>query len=106
MGLHVAQITSQKGTRQCFDAVTVNAEKVMHLQGYGITRGSDASSELLLARNVVEAIRYRANRLKVWKKGGLLAETPAVVARLRLSGRSGIVDFCNRTVTSSGTAVL
>lgn len=28
MGLHVAQMTSQKGIRQCFDAVTVNAAKV------------------------------------------------------------------------------
>ncbi len=27
MGLHVAQMTSQKGIRQCFDAVTTNAAK-------------------------------------------------------------------------------
>ncbi len=31
MGLHVAQMTSQKGIRACFDAVTTNAAKVMHL---------------------------------------------------------------------------
>ena len=31
MGLHVAQMTSQAGMRQCFDAVTVNAAKVMGL---------------------------------------------------------------------------
>ena len=30
-GLHVAQMTTQKGTRQCFDAVTSKAAKVMHL---------------------------------------------------------------------------
>jgi cytosine deaminase len=39
MGLHVAQMTSQKGIRACFDAVTVNAAKVMHLQGYGLEVG-------------------------------------------------------------------
>ena len=33
MGLHVAQMTSQKGIRQYFDAMTVNAAKVMHLPG-------------------------------------------------------------------------
>ena len=87
MDLHVAQMTSQKGIRQCFDAVTVNAATVMHLQGYGIALGCDERFVSLQARDVVEAIRYRANRLKVWKKGGLLAETPAVVARLQLSGR-------------------
>ncbi len=34
MGLHVVQMTSQKGIRQCFNAVITNAAKVMHLQGY------------------------------------------------------------------------
>jgi cytosine/creatinine deaminase len=33
MGLHVAQMTSQKGVRACFDAVTTNAAKMMHLPG-------------------------------------------------------------------------
>jgi len=75
MGLYVAQMTSQKGIRQCFDAVTVNAAKVMHLNGYGIAPGCDASFVLLQARDAVEAIRFRANRLKVWKKGTLLAQT-------------------------------
>ncbi len=74
MGLHVAQMTSQKGIRQCFDAVTVNAAKVMHLQGYGLEVGCDASFVLLQARDAVEAIRLRANRLKVWKSGKLPGE--------------------------------
>ncbi|MDP1741518.1 amidohydrolase family protein, partial [Polaromonas sp.] len=87
MGLHVAQMTSQKGIRQCFDAVTVNAAKVMHLQNYGIQPGCDASLVLLQARDVVEAIRLRANRLKVWKKGQLLAQTPEMVASLTVPNR-------------------
>lgn len=89
MGLHVAQMTSQKGIRQCFDAVTVNAAKVMHLENYGIAPGCDASFVLLQARDAVEAIRLRANRLKVWKKGTLLAETAEVIATLRLPKRAG-----------------
>ncbi|MEJ8837509.1 amidohydrolase family protein [Ramlibacter sp. AN1133] len=82
MGLHVAQMTSRQGMRACFDAVTVNAAKVMHLQGYGLAPGCDASFVLLQARDPIEAIRLRANRLKVWRKGRLLAETPAVVTTL------------------------
>ncbi|NMM14557.1 MAG: amidohydrolase family protein [Rhodoferax sp.] len=93
MGLHVAQMTSQAAMRQCFDAVTTNAAKVMLLQGYGLAVGCDASFVLLQARDPVEAIRLRANRLKVWKKGKLLAQTPEVVASLQLAGRPDAVDF-------------
>ena len=92
-GLHVAQMTSQKGIRQSFDAVTTNAAKVMHLEGYGIAPGCDASFGLLQARDVVEAIRLRANRLKVWGKGQLLANTPEVKATLLLPTRSGTTGF-------------
>jgi cytosine deaminase len=87
MGLHVAQMTSQKGIKQCFDAVTVNAAKVMHLEGYGLEPGCNASFVLLQAKNPMDAIRLRANRLKVWRKGQLLAQTPEVVAQLHLPGR-------------------
>ena len=93
MGLHVAQMTSQQGIRACFDAVTVNAAKVMHLEGYGLEVGCDASFVLLQARDAVEAIRLRANRLKVWRKGILVAQTPEVVARLLLSQRSSTTSF-------------
>lgn len=93
MGLHVAQMTSQQGIRACFDAVTGNAAKVMHLEGYGIEPGCDASFVLLQARDPVEAIRLRANRLKVWRKGKLLAQTPEVVTRLGLPARPSQVKF-------------
>ncbi|MBC7376095.1 MAG: amidohydrolase family protein [Burkholderiaceae bacterium] len=93
MGLHVAQMTSQKGIRACFDAVTTNAAKVMHLEGYGIEVGCDASFVLLQARDAMDAIRLRANRLKVWRKGMVVAETTEVVARLAIEGRPGAVKF-------------
>jgi cytosine/creatinine deaminase len=94
MGLHVAQMTSQEGIRNCFDAVTTNAAKVMHLEGYGLDKGCDASFVLLQARDTVEAIRLRANRLKVWRKGKLVAETAEAVARLMVEARfAGAVTF-------------
>ncbi len=93
MGLHVAQMTSQPGMRACFDAVTVNAAKVMHLSGYGIAAGCDASFVLLQARDAVEAIRLRAPRLKVWRKGRLLAQTAPVATQLMVEGRPKAVNF-------------
>ena len=96
MGLHVAQMTSRQGMRACFDAVTTDAAKVMQLQRYGIGPGCDASFVLLQARDAVEAIRLRANRLKVWRQGELLAETPDVVTTLRMRGRPGTTAFSYR----------
>jgi cytosine deaminase len=93
MGLHVAQMTSQKGIRACFDAVTVNAAKVMHLHGYGLEPGCDASFVLLQARDAVEAIRLRAARLKVWRRGKLLAESACAESALHVPGRGARIDF-------------
>jgi len=93
MGLHVAQMTSQAGMRACFDAVTVNGAAVMHLDGYGIAPGNRADFVLLQARDPIEAIRLRAPRLKVFRAGKIIAETPAAVARLDLPGRPAQVDW-------------
>jgi cytosine/creatinine deaminase len=82
MGLHVAQMTGVAGIQACFDAVTKNAAKLMHLEGYGIEKGCEASFVLLQATSTVDAVRLRPARLAVWKQGRLLAETPAVVPRL------------------------
>ncbi len=87
MGLHVAQMTSQAAMRQCFEAVTVNPAKVLGLPGYGLEAGCHADFLLLQARDPVEALRLRATRLKVFRRGKLLAETPASTGVLHLPER-------------------
>ena len=87
MGLHVGQMTSQAAMRQCFEAVTTNAAKVMQLKGYGLDVGCNADFVLLQARDVIEAIRLRATRLKVFKHGKLLAECAPATSKLYLPGR-------------------
>jgi cytosine/creatinine deaminase len=87
MGLHVAQMTSQAAMRQCFCAVTINPAKLMHLQGYGLEKGCHADFVLLQARDPVEALRLRATRLKVFKRGKVIAETAPSVSRLSLPNR-------------------
>ncbi|MEZ5631285.1 MAG: amidohydrolase family protein [Burkholderiaceae bacterium] len=96
MGLHVAQMTSQAGIRDCFDAVTTRAARVMGLADYGIEPGKAASFVLLQAAGVTEAIRLRAPRLKVWRAGRLLADSAPQQVRLALPGREGAVDFMKR----------
>ncbi len=87
MGLHVAQMTSQSAMRQCFDAVTIHPAKLMHLKGYGIEKGCKANFVLLQARDPVEALRLRATRLKVFKRGKVIAETAPAFSRLSLPDR-------------------
>jgi cytosine/creatinine deaminase len=89
MGLHVAQMTSQAAIRQCFEAVTTNPARIMRLEGYGLKAGCHADFVLLQARDPVEAIRLRATRLKVFRRGKLIASTPAATASLHLPGRPG-----------------
>ncbi len=93
MGLHVAQMTSQAGIRQSFEAVTTNAARLMHLPGYGIAPGCDASFVLLQARDAVEAIRLRAARLAVYRKGRLMARSPAATSQLFVEGRPASIAF-------------
>ena len=93
MGLHVAQMTSQAQMQACFDAVTVNAAKVMGLDGYGLAVGCHADCVLLQARSVVEALRLRATRLQVIRRGQVLASTPLATATLALPGRPATVDW-------------
>ena len=96
MGLHVAQMTSQAQMRACFDAVTTNAAKVMGLGGYGIGVGNPADFVLLQARDPVEAIRLRAHRLVVVRRGAIVARTPPASAALHLPGRPPSVDWTLR----------
>ncbi|MBK6863793.1 MAG: amidohydrolase family protein [Ideonella sp.] len=87
MGLHVAQMTSRAQMRACFDAVTVNAARLLGLDGYGLEAGCRADFVLLQASDPIEAIRLRATRLAVVRAGRVIARTPAVQAALDLPGR-------------------
>ena len=93
MGLHVAQMTAQAQMRACFDAVTVNSARILGLEGYGLEPGCQADFVLLQAADPIEAIRLRAARLAVVRRGRVVARTPAVHAALALPGRPGTVEW-------------
>jgi cytosine/creatinine deaminase len=102
MGLHVAQMTSADGMQAAFDAVTVNAARILHLEDYGIAPGCRADCVLLQARDPVEAIRLRAARLAVIRAGSVIAEAPPATSTLHLAGRPAGVDWttpCGRPST-------
>ena len=93
MGLHVAQMTSQAAMRQCFEAVTTRPAAILGLDGYGLEPGCQADFILLQARDPFEAIRLRATRLAVYRRGKRLAQSPAATALLFLAGRPDETSF-------------
>ncbi len=93
MAVHAAQMTSQAAIRQCFDAVTVNAARILHLDGYGIAPGCRADLVILQAADPFEAIRLRANRLWVIRNGRVIARSAPIASELELPGRPAALRF-------------
>ena len=96
MGLHVAQMTSQAAMRQCFEAVTTRPAAILGLDGYGLDPGCNADFVLLQARDPIEAIRLRATRLAVYRRGKCVAQSPAGTASLFMAGRPGETSFIHQ----------
>jgi cytosine deaminase len=93
MGLHVAQMTGQAQMREMFAAVTSNAAKALRLEHYGTTIGCNADLVVLQARDEIEALRLRSNRLAVFRRGKMISSSPKQIAKVTLDGKSHEVDF-------------
>jgi len=86
-------MTGIAAMRACFDAVTVNAARLLGLEGYGLEPGCNGDLVVLQARDPIEAIRLRAARLCVVRRGKVVAESPPRPARLHLPGRPDGTSF-------------
>ena len=87
MGLHVGQLSSRADMEWCFDAVTVNSAKIMGFESYKLQKNGRANMVLLQARNKIEALRLKANRLLVIRDGKLIAQNDPVTSKLFMEGR-------------------
>ena len=102
MGIHVAPMTSREAMRWAFDAVTVNPARAMHLEGYGLEKGCHADFVVLQAKDPIEAIRLKANRLQVVRRAKVIAETPERVSALNLPGRPPAINGADYAPPSAG----
>jgi cytosine deaminase len=64
----------------------------MQLEGYGLAVGNNADMVVLQAHDTIEAIRLRARRLFVIRRGRVISETQAERAALDLPGRPKSLD--------------
>ena len=87
MGVHVAQMTSQAAIRQCFAAITTNSARILGLEGYGLAPGCHADLVVLQAEDPFHAIRLKANRLFVIRRGKIVARSAPRATSLALPGR-------------------
>lgn len=92
MALHVGQMTSREAMTWCLEAVTTNPARIMGLEGYGLAPGCNADFVLLQAADAIEAIRLKAVRMFVVRRGRVIAEGMPRVSVLDLPGRPGLVD--------------
>jgi cytosine/creatinine deaminase len=92
MAIHVAQMTSLAGMRAAYDAITVNSAKALGLQAYGVAVGCNADFVVLQARDPIEAIRLKAHRLAVVRRGKVIVRSAPRVSELSIAGRPAVVD--------------
>jgi len=93
MGLHVAQMTGVQQIQSCFDAVTLNAAKVMHLENYGVATGKNADLVILDCDSIFDAIRLRPTRLYVVRRGQIISKTERSRPSVTIDGNTRQVDF-------------
>ncbi|MBU6419111.1 MAG: amidohydrolase family protein [Proteobacteria bacterium] len=93
MGLHVGQLTGMSEMAACFGAVTQAAARIMNLDGYGLEPGCHADMVVLQAEDEIEAIRLRAERLFVIRRGKVLAQSAPREAVVNFGDDTRRVDF-------------
>ncbi|SDR60292.1 cytosine deaminase [Rhizobiales bacterium GAS113] len=92
MAVHAVPMTSREAIAWAYEAVTTIPAKVMGLDGYGLAVGCHADFVMLQAENPIEAIRMRATRLAVVRRGRIISETAPRLAKLDLPGRPASLD--------------
>ena len=93
MGLHVAQLTGVEQMKSCFRAVTEIPAAILGLEGYGLEKGCNADLVILQATDPVEALRLKANRLFVIRRGRIISSSTPDEAELNLPGRPKIQNY-------------
>jgi cytosine deaminase len=97
MGLHIAQMTGVSEMRQIFETVTQNAARVLRLENYGLDVGCNADLVVLQALDPIDALRRKATRLYVVRRGQIIARAEPMSSRLSLAGRELEIDWSNPT---------
>jgi cytosine deaminase len=75
MAVHVAQMTGLQEIDGCFDMITHNGARSLHISTYGIQMGNPANLVVLGVTDPFSAIRYQVTPCYVISQGKVIAET-------------------------------
>ena len=93
MGLHVAQMTGPQQMQNCFEAVTCNPAKILHMNYYGLRKGCHGDLVILQATDVIDAIRLKPARIAVIRRGKVISTTQPVKYDLALGAEHVQTDL-------------
>ncbi|WGF87236.1 amidohydrolase family protein [Marinivivus vitaminiproducens] len=97
MAIHALHMTSVDAMTACLDAVTTTPAAILQLEDYGLAVGCNADLVILDAADPVDAIRTKAARLHVLRRGKVIAGSPPRRATLALPGRPDAVSWSRPT---------
>ncbi|HHX29913.1 MAG TPA: amidohydrolase family protein, partial [Clostridiaceae bacterium] len=70
--VHAAQMSLPPELEKVFDMITVDANKIMNLEGYGLEEGKTANLLVIDAKNIREAMAMAPNRPYVIREGRII----------------------------------
>ncbi len=86
LAVHVSQMTGLKEIDACFEMVTRNGARSLHIPDYGLKVGNPANVVVLDAPNAFEAIRHRAKARYVISHGKVIAQREPTRTTVNLAG--------------------
>lgn len=93
MGAHCLQMMGSSQAVTLLEMVTTRGGETLNLTNYGINAGNPADFVVLQAKNEMEALRLKPARLFVFRRGKIIATTPAVHSSLQLGEAEDTVSF-------------
>jgi cytosine deaminase len=86
LAVHVSQMTGLKEIDACFEMVTSNGARSLHIFDYGLTVGNPANLVVLDAPNAFEAVRHRAKARYVISQGKVIAQSEPARTTINTAG--------------------
>lgn len=84
MTVHVAQMTGLTEIDACFEMITTNSARTLHLLDYGIAVGNPANIVVLNAATPFDALRYQVSPRYVISQGRLISQTMPATTQTEL----------------------
>lgn len=96
MGIHEAQMNSVVEMESAVQSITYSGAAAMCLKGYGLEPGCYADMVVLGAADCIEAVRLRADRLNVIRRGKIIAQTKPAEVSVFIDGMQSPVHFSRK----------